>query len=113
MAHLADYVVRQFISGQVFFLGMALCLLGGALRAFCARPRNRTLARLTVLIGVILVVLSAAPFPTWEYGLFFLLLALLMFRPAKPERCSWAPASPSPQPLGRKGPERIRALPPW
>ena len=83
MTHLADYVVRQFISGQVFFLGMALCLLGGVSRAISTTPRFHTLARLAVLIGVVLVVLSAAPFPIWEYALFFALLALAAFRPTK------------------------------
>lgn len=84
MPHLADYVVRLFISGQAFFLGMALCLLGVVARPISTTPRFRTLTRVAVLIGVVFVVLSAAPFPLWQYGLFFALLALAVFRPAKP-----------------------------
>jgi len=83
MTHCADYVVRQLISGQVLFVGMALCLLGGCLRTFCTKTRIYTLARVTALIGVLLVVLSAAPFPIWQYALFLAFLALVVFRPVK------------------------------
>ena len=77
-----DFVVGQFIGGQAFFFGMALCLLGASLKTFFSKAGIHTWARLTVLVGVVLVTLSAAPFPFWVYGLFFVLLALAAFRRA-------------------------------
>jgi len=41
------------------------------------------LTNVAVLIGIVFVVLSAAPFPIWQYALYFALLALVVFRPAK------------------------------
>lgn len=78
-----DFVVGQFIGGQMFFWGMALCLLGCSLKSSCSQTRIQSIARVTMLAGAVFVVLSAAPFPFWMYGVFFALLALAAFRPAK------------------------------
>lgn len=41
------------------------------------------MARITLLAGVVFVVLLAAPFSFWVYGVFFALLALAAFRPIR------------------------------
>ena len=73
-------VVGQFISGRAFFFGIALCLLGCFLKLFFKRTLVHALARITLLTGVVLVVLSAAPFSLWVYGVFFALLAWAVIR---------------------------------
>jgi acyl-CoA thioesterase I len=80
---MTDFVVSQFIGGRAFFLGMALCLLGCALKAFFNQTKIQSVARATILAGVVVVVLSAAPFSFWVYGVFFALVALFAFRPIK------------------------------
>ncbi|MCX6928215.1 MAG: hypothetical protein NT154_34145, partial [Verrucomicrobia bacterium] len=75
-----DFVVGQFIGGGAFFLGLALCLLGCALKSLCGQSKLQSGARITMLVGAVFVVLSACPFPFWVYGVFFALLALAAFR---------------------------------
>jgi hypothetical protein len=76
-----NFVVGQFIGGQAFFFGIALCLLGCSLKSFNSKTRLQSLATVTVLVGVVFVVLSAAPFSFWVYGVFFVLLALAASQP--------------------------------
>lgn len=83
MTDWTTWVVGQFISGRVFFFGMALCLLGCLLKLFFKRPLILFLARVTLLTGVVLVVLSAAPFSLWVYAAYFALLAWAVFRDGK------------------------------
>jgi acyl-CoA thioesterase-1 len=79
-----DFVVGQFIGGQAFFLGMAVCLLGCSLKSFFTKTTIiQSIARVTMLAGVVFVVLSAAPFSFWVYGVLFALLASAAFRPTK------------------------------
>jgi acyl-CoA thioesterase-1 len=78
-----DFVVGQFIGGQAFFWGMALCLFGCSLKSFYSQTKIQSIARVTMLAGVVFVVLSAAPFSFWVYGVFFTLLALAAFRPTE------------------------------
>jgi len=77
----SDFVVGQFIGGRAFFFGIALCLLGCFLKTFFSKTYIHALARVTVLAGVVFVVLSAAPFSFWVYGVFFALLALVALLP--------------------------------
>jgi acyl-CoA thioesterase-1 len=79
----ADFVVGQFIGGQAFIFGLALCVLGASLITFFSKTRIHTWARLAVLAGVVFVALSAAPFSFWVYAAFFTLLALAAFWPAE------------------------------
>jgi acyl-CoA thioesterase-1 len=74
------FVVGQFISGRAFFFGIALCLIGCFLKLFFKRTSVRSVAEITLLTGVVLVILSAAPFSQWMYGVFFALLAWALFR---------------------------------
>lgn len=76
-----DFVVGQFIGGRAFFWGMALCLLGCSLKSFFSQTKIQPVARVTMLAGAVFVVLSAAPFSFWVYGVFFALLGLAAFRP--------------------------------
>lgn len=76
-------VVDQFISGRAFFYGIAVCLLGCFLKLLSQRTLIHSLARITLLTGVVLVVLSAAPISLWLYGVFFALLAWTVFNLGK------------------------------
>jgi uncharacterized membrane protein len=76
----ADFVVGQFIGGGAFFLGMALCLLGCFLKFLFSQSKIQSIARVTMLVGIVLVVLSACPFSFWVYGVFFALLAWAALR---------------------------------
>lgn len=80
MTDWTTFVVGQFISGRAFFIGMGLCLFGCFLKLYFKRTSVRSLARITLVTGVVLVVLSAAPFSFWMYGVFFALLAWAVFR---------------------------------
>jgi lysophospholipase L1-like esterase len=83
MTDWTTFVVGQFISGRAFFYGIAVCLLGCFLKLLFKRTLIHSLARITLLTGVVLVVLSAAPFSLWMYGVFFALLAWTVFRLGK------------------------------
>jgi acyl-CoA thioesterase I len=79
MADFTTRIVGQFISGQVLFWGLALCLLGCFLSKFSPGRLTQAIARLAVLVGAIFIILSAAPLPFWMYGIFFGLLLLLLW----------------------------------
>lgn len=81
MTQWTDFVVGHFIGGRAFFSGIALCLLGCGLKSFFNKSLVHSLARVTVLAGIVFVALSAAPFAYWVYGVLFALLALAWFRP--------------------------------
>jgi lysophospholipase L1-like esterase len=85
MPDLSTFVVGQFISGRVLYIGMALCLLGCFLKLVFKKTLIRAAARITLLTGVLLVVLCAAPFPFWLYGMFFALLAWVVLQPGQGE----------------------------
>ncbi len=78
-----DFVLEQFIGGWAFFYGIVLCLLGCSLKTFFSQNKLKSIARVTTLAGAVFVVLSAAPFSFWMYGVFIALLALAAFRPHK------------------------------
>jgi lysophospholipase L1-like esterase len=80
MTEWTTLVVGQFISGRAFFYGTAVCLLGCFLKLLFKRTLIQSWARITLLTGVVLVVLSAAPISLWMYGVFFALLAWTVCR---------------------------------
>lgn len=87
---MADYIsiaVGHFIGGWALFSGILLCLLGCSLKGFCVKTPIQSVARITVLAGGVFVLLSAAPFSFWVYGLFLALLALAAFVPT--DRIRW------------------------
>jgi hypothetical protein len=83
MSDWTTFVVGQFISGRAFFYGIAMCLLGCFLKLVFKSNLVHSLARITLLAGGVLVVLSAAPVSPWIYGVFFTLLAWTVFRLGK------------------------------
>lgn len=83
MNNWTDFVVGHFVSGQASFSGVAICVIGCLLVRIFNHAWLKALARIMLLTGVVFVVLSAAPFPFWAYGLFFALLALAAFLPIK------------------------------
>jgi acyl-CoA thioesterase-1 len=85
MTDWTTFVVGQFISGRALYFGIALCLLGCIPISFLKNTLILSLARVTLLTGVVLVVLSAAPFSFWMYGIFFALLVWAVFWPANGE----------------------------
>jgi acyl-CoA thioesterase I len=87
MTDWTNFVVGHFIGGWALLSGIVLCLLGCSLRACFIKTRIQSLGRITVLAGVVFVLLSAAPFPLWVYGVFFALLASAAFLPT--DRMRW------------------------
>ncbi len=63
------WVIYLFGSGVVFFLGVGFVLTALALFSCCRRQLWKVLASLFVVIGLLLVGLSATPLPYWFYGL--------------------------------------------
>jgi acyl-CoA thioesterase I len=60
-------IVLKFADGTTFFVGLALVL---AAEVLAIRLRNRTtrpILTILVIVGVILVVISATPLPIWAY----------------------------------------------
>ena len=69
MNALSQFAAYLFASGDVFFVGAALVVVG---RAATRRLRHHGRAkwlRLLTILGVILVTLSMVPLPLWLYGL--------------------------------------------
>src|SRR5262245_33497979 len=63
-----DHLIYHVASGQAFFLGSGLILLGLALSAIVKSKGVLVLRDLAVLVGGILVTISATPLPYWLYG---------------------------------------------
>src|ERR1043165_7702835 len=64
-----NFIIYHFGSGHAFFLGVTCILIALGL-SFVISYRGASLARnLAVLIGGILVTISATPLPWWLYGL--------------------------------------------
>jgi acyl-CoA thioesterase I len=81
MTDWANFVVGHFIGGWALFSGIALCLIGCVLKARFVKTRIQSFGRVLLLAGAVFVVLSAAPFSFWVYGVFFALLGLAAFVP--------------------------------
>ena len=63
------WVIYLFGSGVVFFLGAGFVLTALALFSGCRRQPWKVLASLCVVMGLLLVGLSATPLPYWFYGI--------------------------------------------
>jgi acyl-CoA thioesterase I len=64
-----DQVIYHIASGQAFFVGAALILLGLALSILIKSSRLMIFRNLAVFLGVIWVAISATPLPYWFYSL--------------------------------------------
>lgn len=65
MDDLLDHLIYRIASGHAFFLGSALILLGLALSGAVKSKGWLVLRDLGVIVGGVLVAVSATPFPTW------------------------------------------------
>jgi acyl-CoA thioesterase-1 len=63
-----DRFIYHIASGQAFFLGSALVLAGLLVSAVSGRGSLMVLRNLGVIVGGILVAVSATPLPYWLYG---------------------------------------------
>jgi hypothetical protein len=71
-------IVLQFANGNVFFVGIAM--VAGVI-TLCLRRNGRILrsiATITWLVGIALVILSATPLPEWTYAV-WLVVCLVGF----------------------------------
>jgi acyl-CoA thioesterase-1 len=63
-----DYLIYHIASGQAFFVGVGVILTG--VGSSLVKLRGRIIfRRLAVVVGLILVTISATPFPYWFYAL--------------------------------------------
>jgi acyl-CoA thioesterase-1 len=63
-----DWVVYLFGSGAVFFIGIGLVLAALAAFIFFRRPWLMVIMTLLVVVGLLLIALSATPLPYWLYA---------------------------------------------
>ncbi len=64
---LTNLVVRHFVSGGALFSGLVLVSVAAAVSVFWRSGVARVAARLTAAVGVVVVAMSATPFPWWVY----------------------------------------------
>ncbi len=64
----------HFASGNSLFSGVIVLLAVWALMTFSERRRNQRTLRLALFVGVVMIVLSATPFPWWAYSIWGILL---------------------------------------
>lgn len=64
-----DHLIYHIASGQAFFLGGGLILFGLALSATVKSKALLVLRDLGVIVGGIIVTISAVPLPYWFYGM--------------------------------------------
>ena len=67
---LKNWFIYHIVSGQAFFSGAALLLVGWSLMWFISSQRLGHLRRLNILFGLLLMGLSGTPMPTWQTILF-------------------------------------------
>ena len=68
MATLANLLAVQFLSGVVFFVGLATACAGVAGGVYTTGRRARFSCRVVAAAGAILVLASATPLPLWVYA---------------------------------------------
>ena len=88
-----NWVMYLFCSGAVFFLGVALILMGVALFLSTSRKWLGNLATHCATVGLILIIFSASPLPYWFYflggGATALWLTAERFKPHRFPRCRY------------------------
>ncbi len=75
-------LVLQFANGNVLFPGLLISATACALLLVFKRPVFRTPTSIAAILGAVLVLLSATPFPIWLYALWFasFVVALVLTR---------------------------------
>ena len=84
---MSDFITLQIAKGHAFFLGLAVVIIALCWRLVMDAGLWRVWTRLLVLVGAVLVAVSATPLPAWIYVLWFslLVIALVLQR----SRFSW------------------------
>ncbi len=65
-------IVFYFADGTFFFIGLALVALAETLLLRFQKRFVRSILTLSTLIGIIFVLLSATPLPSWAYALWLI-----------------------------------------
>lgn len=73
---LKNWFIYHIVSGQAFFSGAVLLLVGWSLSWFIRSQRLGHLRRLSILFGLLLMGLSGTPMPTWQTILFISVIGL-------------------------------------
>lgn len=85
-----NWLVYHIVSGQAFFTGILLVVIGVALSAM-TRPVFGRISVIALLLGMIAVIISSTPIPYWFYAIATLVtLAWIALRRVK--SCGWATA---------------------
>ncbi len=71
-----NVLATPFINGSILFAGLALSVLAMAFLHRVQRPVLRSISTVSVIVGAILVICSAAPFSWWAYFVWLLLLSV-------------------------------------
>ena len=71
-----NYFVIHYVSGEAFFSGIFLLILGVALSFFKRKFIKLYLAKIICIWGVINITVSSTPLPLWMYIVLGILLAL-------------------------------------
>jgi len=67
-------ILLSFFDGTTFFAGLALVLAGGLGLSFVRHRQIRRCAIALVIIGIVMVVVSAVALPYWAYGIWLVLV---------------------------------------
>ncbi len=88
-------IVLSISDGAAFFIGQIMALIGGLLLLSLRKPYVRSLMMVIVILGVILVVISATPLSLWLYALWLIptvVVLLLGYRGNATVRLRWMAA---------------------
>jgi lysophospholipase L1-like esterase len=64
---MSTFITAQFMCGNVFFVGLALAIVGLTLRIRATAKRWQSAAFILSITGALLVALSGTPLPIWAY----------------------------------------------
>ncbi len=76
----------HFASGNSLFSGVLVLLAVWSLATFTKRRRNQRTLRLAVFVGVVMIALSATPFPWWAYAIWGTLFGTWLWTARRPSR---------------------------
>jgi len=74
-----NFVLKHFASGHALFAGAAILVLAVGVGTLDRERTRRVFTRLTALIGLIVIGMSAAPLPRWLYFVWFPLVFVWLF----------------------------------
>ncbi len=71
-------IVLSISDGAAFFIGQIMALIAGCLLLSLRKPYVRSILTVCVVLGVILVVISATPLPLWMYALWLIPVVVML-----------------------------------